>query len=66
MLVKLDHPTMVADADLVSNLVYAADSSVIHSVICNGEFVMRDGIVPGEDEIIAEARERWRHLKSLI
>lgn len=56
LLIDLDQPSMVADHSLVSNLVYAADSSVIHTVICDGRILMRDRYVEGEEEILAQGR----------
>ena len=41
--------------DLESNWVYAADRSAIHSVICNGKFVMKNRHVDGEEDIVKEA-----------
>ena len=63
ILVELDHPVMVGDYNLVANLVYAADTSVIHSVICDGRVLMENHYVPGEEEIIAKAREACRRIK---
>lgn len=40
-----------------ANLVYSSHSDSIDSVICNGRFVMRGRVVPGESEILAEARK---------
>lgn len=40
-----------------ANLIYSAHSDCIDSVICDGKFVMRNRVVLGEAEIIAEARE---------
>ena len=57
VLIDLDSPMMIADHNLVSNLVYAADSSCVDTVICNGRVLMQNRIVPGEKEIIAQARE---------
>lgn len=48
-----------------ANLVYSAHSDVIDSVICNGRFIMRNRVVPGEKEIIAEARKAMTRLSSL-
>lgn len=56
LLVELDHPLMVGDYNLTANLVYSADSSVMHTLICNGRVIMEDHHVPGEEEIISEAR----------
>ena len=55
LLVDLNNERMVPCHNLVSNWVYAADSSCIDSVICNGKFVMRGHHVDGEEEIIREA-----------
>ena len=60
LLIDLNVPAMVADHDLVSNLVYAADSSCVDTVICNGRVLMQNRIVPGEKEIIAHARRLCR------
>ena len=57
LLIDLDRPCMVGDYSLVSNLVYSADPSVIDTVICDGEILMRGGVIPGEAEIVAAARE---------
>ncbi len=40
----------------VSDLVYAADSSCIDTVVCRGRILMEGGVVPGEAEIIEKAR----------
>ena len=55
LLVDLKNERMVPRHNLISNWVYAADSSCIDSVICNGKFVMRERHVDGEEEIIREA-----------
>ena len=47
-----------------ANLVYSAHSDVIDSVICNGRFVMRGRIVPGEKEILDAARGVMKRLSS--
>ncbi len=57
LLIDLHQPSMIADHNLVSNLVYAADSSVIDTVICDGRVLMAGRRVPGEDDIMAAARE---------
>lgn len=64
ILVKLNHPLMVSDHSIIANLVYAADSSVVDTVICDGRVLMRHGDIPGEDEIIAEAREAVARVRS--
>ena len=62
MLIDLDHPMMVADHDLISNMVYSADSSCVDTVICDGNILMQNRIVPGEKEIICQARAEARRL----
>lgn len=57
ILVKMDNERMIPNYHLVSNWVYAADSRAIHSVMCDGKFVMKNGHVDGEEDIIREARE---------
>lgn len=62
LLVDLDNEKMVPNYNLVSNLVYSADSSCINTVICNGRVVMRNRVVPNEEEIIEEARKTCNDL----
>ena len=57
LLIDLSQPCMVGDYSLVSNLVYSADPSVVDTVICDGEILMRGRTIPGEAEIVAAARE---------
>ena len=47
-----------------ANLVYSAHSDCVDSVICNGEFIMRGRTVPGEKEILAEAKKVLSKLSS--
>ncbi len=64
MLVDLDHPVMVGDHSLTANLVYSADPSVVTTVVSDGRILMLDGQVPGQQEIIEEAREVSRRIAS--
>ncbi len=48
--------------DLTDDLVYAAAGSAVETVVVGGEVVVRNGEVPGLEEIVARARERARGL----
>jgi len=61
----LHHPALLG-FDLISNLVYAADPSVVDTVVCAGRVLMENHRVPGEAEIVAAARERIERLQQLI
>ena len=62
-LVDLNTPELVPLNNLTSNLVYATSgSSCVDTVIIDGRILMRDKYVPGQEAIIAEAREVARHL----
>ena len=63
LLLKRNVSLMVADHNPVSNVVYSADSSCVDTVICDGRILMRGGVVPGEEEIIAAARACCRRLR---
>lgn len=56
VLIDLDNPRMVPLHNPASNLVYAAGESAVKTVLCGGAVVMGDGIIPGEDEVVREAR----------
>ena len=62
VLVDLDNPLMVGDYNLIANMVYSADSSVIDTVICAGRVLMQNHHVPGEEEIVDRARQVCRKL----
>lgn len=57
LLVRMDAPTVTPSYHAVSNWVYAADSSLIDTVICNGRILMQGRRVEGEEEILREARK---------
>ena len=64
--VDLDRPHLAPVLDPVANLVYAGQSSDIHSVMVNGEFVVRDrqALTVDSTEVVASAQSRaedlWR------
>ena len=62
VLVDLNNPQMVGDYNLIANMVYSADSSVIDTVICGGRVLMQNRHVPGEEEIIERARKVCRKI----
>ncbi len=64
ILIDLDSPVMSGNYDLIADMVYAADPAVINSVICNGRFLMRNKLIPGEKEIIAAAKDVCRKIAS--
>lgn len=57
LLLDLSNERLVPNFNLISNIVYSADSRCIDTVICNGQVLMRGGKVKDEDQIIADAIE---------
>ncbi len=57
-LVNLEAPCF-ATGSVVSNFVYAANSTVIDTVICDGKILMENRKIPGEEEISNEFRKRF-------
>lgn len=53
ILVDLNNVFLMPNHNLISNMIYAADSSCITDVFCNGVPVMRNRIIPNETEIKA-------------
>ena len=53
----------LSPATFLANLVYSAHSDCVESVICDGKFIMRDRVVPGEEQILADARKAMTRLK---
>ncbi len=56
LIVNTDSYHFMSKGSFEANLVYSAHSDCVESVICNGKFIMRDRVVPGEREILAAAR----------
>ena len=64
-LVDMDNTYFLSPGSFLANLVYAAHSDVISSVIVGGRLVMRDRHVPGEEEILEGARNVIREIEAL-
>ena len=61
-LIRLNEPAFTPNFHFVSNLVYSGNSSCVDTVICNGRILMRGRVVPGEEEILAQANETAHRL----
>ncbi len=61
-LLKTNVSTMVPMHNLTSNLVYSADGSVVDTTIVNGHVLMREGVIPGEEEVLMKAAQRAYNL----
>lgn len=57
IIIDTDNTFFLSNAPFLANLVYSGHSSCVDSVICNGKFVMRHGVIEGERETLAEARK---------
>lgn len=56
LIVDTDSPFFLSPGPFLGNFIYSAHSDCIKSVICNGRFIMKDRVVPGEKEILEKAR----------
>ncbi len=63
ILVDLNNAQLVPRHDLTSLLAYAANGSVVDTVICDGRILMQQRRVEGEAEILEEAHARARNLE---
>ncbi len=61
LLLRGDSPELSL-GDLYSDLVYAASGSIVDTTVVAGKVLMRGGLVPGLDEIVARAVERSQRL----
>ncbi len=57
ILLKNNNPFLTPNYNLISNLVYSADSSCLDTVVCNGKIVMNRGLVADEELIIRKVKE---------
>lgn len=66
LIVDTDNYNFLSPGTFEANLVYSAHSDCIDSVICNGRFLMKNRVVPGEKEILTEARKVMSKLSSQV
>lgn len=66
ILVDLRNERLVPNHNLISNMVYSADSSCVDTVVCDGRILMRERHVPHEEEIVSLARESAKRLASMV
>lgn len=57
LIVDTDNHNFISPGTFEANLIYSAHSDCIDSVICNGKFIMQNRVVPGEKDILAQARK---------
>ncbi|NPV63117.1 MAG: amidohydrolase [Methanotrichaceae archaeon] len=62
-LIDLRKPWLCPRSNLVSHLVYSMTGGV-DTTIVNGRVLMKEGVIPGEEEILEKAQERFLHLVS--
>ena len=64
-LINLRRPWFTPEANLISHLVYSMPGEVDTTII-NGKILMKGRVIPGEDEILAKAQERFEKLTSKV
>ncbi len=62
ILINTSLPEMNPPHNLASHLVYAANGSVVDSVVCDGRVLMKHREIEGLDEIVAKASEAAKNL----
>ncbi len=66
VLFGLNHPQNVPLYNLESNLVYAVNGTAVTTTICNGKILMKEGVIPEEELIIAEARQTAKKFARML
>lgn len=61
-LLRSKTPIMTPCHNLVSNLVYSADGSVVDTTIVDGKVIMLHGCIEGEEEVLEKTAERAYNL----
>lgn len=61
-LVDINSFAFTPNINFYANLIYSANSSCVHTVICNGKIVMEDRKVDGENEIIEMVNNLYKKL----
>lgn len=62
MLVNLHNLAFVPNNNTLANLLYAAHGDAVDTLICNGNILMQNRIIPNEAETVAEARRAAQRL----
>lgn len=62
ILVDLENPFLFPGHELHADLVYSAGGRAVQTVVCDGQVLMEQGVIPDEAEIRAEIRERFQKL----
>jgi len=62
LLLDLNHPQLVPNHNLISNMVYAANGDCVDTTICAGKILMQNRVVPDEQKIIREVKARVQAL----
>ena len=63
LIIDTDNYSFLSPGSFLANLIYSAHSDCVDSVICKGRFVMKNRTVPGEKEILKEARRVLKKLE---
>lgn len=58
LIIDLNNDRLIPNHNLISNWVYSADSRCIETVICNGNILMENHIIPNEAEILNKAKRK--------
>lgn len=66
LLIDCNSPCFMPPTDFRANLLYAANSSAVDTVICNGRILMRNRKVEGEKEIMENAAIQIKRFLSKI
>ena len=62
-LVRLNIPAFVPNHNFIANLVYSANGDCIDTVVCNGNILMQNRYVPGEEIIMQKVNEIAKRLE---
>lgn len=61
-IIDINNYAFTPNINLYANLIYSANSSCVNTVICDGKILMRDRVVPSEDEIIENVNKLFKKL----
>ena len=62
-LIDLKKPWFTPETSILSHLIYSMAGGV-DTTIVNGRTLMRDGVIPGEEEILEKAQAQFERLTS--
>ncbi len=62
LLININNYSFTPNINFLANLIYSAHSDCVDTVICNGQIVMKNRVVKGEEEVLDKVNKLYKKL----